>query len=138
MVARIKEEGRAGQGRGRLESLVHCAGSVQCLSTVIASLRTRTGDAGCKGVMHTPTPTHGSARLDVIGLSAVMHTHADHLSTGLTFQSGKCKPSNPPRLACFSSLSLFVDTRSFAYRSLVVLARRTDKFSYIHIRSGRR
>lgn len=42
MVARIKE-GRGGEGRGRLESLVHCAGSVQCLSTVIASLRTRTG-----------------------------------------------------------------------------------------------
>lgn len=40
MVARIKE----GRGEaGRLESLVHCAGSVQCLSTVIASLRTRTG-----------------------------------------------------------------------------------------------
>lgn len=80
--------------------------------------------------MHTPT------RLGVIGLSAVMHTHADHLSTGLTFQSGKCKPSHPPRHArslifplCLS-LSLSVDTRSFAYRSLVVLARRTDKFGY--------
>lgn len=82
--------------------------------------------------MHTPTPT----RLGVIGLSAVMHTHADHLSTGLTFQSGKCKPSHPPSLRAslarlFSlSLSLYVDTRSFAYRSLVVLARRTDKFGY--------
>lgn len=121
---------KGGAGRGwKVLSIV--SGSVQCLSTVIASSRTGTGMLDVRA---------WCIQRRVIGLSAVMHTHADHLSTGLTFQSGKCKPSHPlapspPRLAPSlalvpPSLSLRVDTRSFAYRSLVVLARRTDKFGY--------
>lgn len=42
-VAWMKKEGGGVGEIGRLENLVHCAGPVQCLSTVIASLRTRTG-----------------------------------------------------------------------------------------------